>query len=188
MKYPNSFIAYLCLIVFFALASCNEGSNTKLEKLPYFDLKGFMDIQAKSLDSVSVILISRVNGKEVRNDTTLYESDWMDQFDTFIQADINRQSLFLAYDTQVKNNVLTHSLFPDEKEKLKEMKVTYIEDDVTTITLKMSEKNLFYQSSILAELYINNVTEKVDHYSIETTQKIWFLDPSNIKIRGAIQP
>jgi hypothetical protein len=188
MKHLNNFPFGFFSLLLLALVSCGEGPNKTPEKLPYFDLKGFIEIQAKNLDSSNVTLISRVQGKEVRKEAKLSTADWMEEFDTFIQADINKQSLFLAYDTQVKNNVLTHSLFPESKGKLKEMKVTYIDDKVVSITLKMSEENLFYKSTTFADLYMNNATQKVDHYSIETTQKIWFLDPSNIKIMGAIRP
>lgn len=188
MKYLNNFTSGFFLVLFLAVASCGEGVDKVPEKLPYFDLKGFIEIQVKNLDSSNVTLISRVQGKEVRKEATLSTADWIEEFDTFIQADINKQSLFLAYDTQVKNNVLTHSLFPESKGKLKEMKVTYIDDQVVSISLKMSEENLFYKSNTFADLYMNNATQKVDHYSIETTQKIWFLDANNIKIMGAIRP
>lgn len=155
--------------------------------MPYFDLKGFVKLEAEKLEGAKVILISRVQGKENRVEKNLSKSEWLEEFDTFIQSDINKASLYLSYDTKVKNNVLIHSLFEDSNEKVKEIKITYIDDKVISATLKSSEENLFYSTTTFAELYMNNATQKVDHYSIETTQKIWFLKPSNIKIMGAIK-
>lgn len=174
------------LFFFFILCSCGELAKTEQEKMPYFDLKGFVQLEAEKLDGTEVILISRVQGEENREEKILTENQWLEQFDTFIQADINKPSLYLSYDTKVKNNILIHSLFEDSNEKVKEIKITYIDDKVISATLKSSEENLFYSTTTFAELYINNATQKVDHYSIETTQKIWFLKPSNIKIIGAV--
>jgi hypothetical protein len=176
------------LLIFIILCSCGELAKTELEKMPYFDLKGFVKLEAEKLDGSEVILSSRVQGEENREEKILTKSQWLEQFDTFIQSDINKPALYLSYDTKVKNNnVLIHSLFEDANEKVKEIKITYIDDKVISITLKSSEENFFYSTATSAELYMNNVTQKVDHYSIETTQKIWFLEPSNIKIMGAIK-
>lgn len=155
--------------------------------MPYFDLKGYVKMEAEKLDGSEVILSSRVQGKENREEKILTKIQWLEQFDTFIQSDINKPALYLSYDTKVKNNVLIHSIFQDADEKVKEIKITYIDDKVISATLKSSEENLFYSTSTSAELYMNYVTQKVDHYSIETTQKIWFLKPSNIKVMGAIK-
>jgi len=176
-------------ILFIAISffGCGELSKTEEEKKPYFDLKGFVKQEAEKLDGAEVILNSRVQGKENRKETVLSASEWLEEFDTFIQSDINKPSLYLSYDTQVRYNVLIHSLFEDADEKVKEIKITYIDDKVVSATLKSSEENLFYTTSTIAELYMNNVTGKVDHYSIETTQKIWFLKASNIKISGVIK-
>jgi hypothetical protein len=171
--------------VLIILCSCGELTKTEQEKMPYFDLKGFVIKEAEKLEGSEVI--SRVQGVENREDKILTQSQWLEQFDTFIQSDINKPSFYLSYDTKVKTNVLTHSLFEDEDEKVKEIKITYIDDKVISATLKSSKDNLFYSTTTFAELYMNNVTQKVDHYSIETTQKIWFLKPSNIKIMGAIK-
>ncbi len=175
------------LLVFIILCSCGELTKTEQEKMPYFDLKGFVIMEAEKLEGSEVILISRVQGVENREEKILTQSQWLEQFDTFIQSDINKPSFYLSYDTKVKTNVLTHSLFENANEKVKEIKITYIDDKVVSATLKSSEENLFYSTTTFAELYMNNLTQKVDHYSIETTQKIWFLKPSNIKIMGAIK-
>lgn len=175
------------VFIFVIFCSCGELSKTEQEKMPYFDLKGFVKMEAEKLDGSEAILTSRVQGVENRETKTLTKKQWLEAFDTFIQADINKPALYLSYDTKVKNNILTHSLFEDADEKVKEIKLTYIDDKVVAATLKSSENNLFYSTSTLAEMYINNHTKKVDHYSIETTQKIWFLAPSNIKIMGTIR-
>jgi hypothetical protein len=187
MKLINRFRFGTIFLVLITFCSCGEISKTNPQDLPYFDLKGFVKQEAEKLDGAEVIFSSRVQGIENRNERVLSTSEWLETFDTFTQSDINRPSLYQSYDTQVKDNLLIHSLFNDSNEKVKEIKITYVDDKVTSATLKSSEKNLFYTTSTLAELYINNSTQKVDHFSIETTQKIWFLSPSNIKIRGVVK-
>ena len=187
MKSIHHLRLILPLFVLIILSSCGQVSKTEQEKMPYFDLKGFVKQEAEKLDGMEVILISRIQGIENRTEKVLTKDQWLEELDAFIQADINKPSLYLSYDTEVKNNILIHSLFEDVNEKVKEIKITYIDDKVVSATMKSSEENLFYTTSTIAELYMNNTTQKVDHYSIETTQKIWFLKASNIKIMGAIK-
>ena len=187
MNLMKRFCIIPILLVLIFSWSCGEISETDSPKLPYFDLKGFVKLEAEKLDGAEVILSSRVQGIEKKETKILSGSEWLEEFETFIQADINKSSLYQSYDTKVKNNILIHSLFEDAKGKVQEIKITYIDDKVTSITMKSSEENIFYTTKTAAELYMNNVTQKVDHYSIETTQKIWFLKASNFRIMGAIK-
>lgn len=176
-------------IFLIGIFSCTGGKNDsgQLEKLPYFDLKGYMEQAIVGLDSANVSKISRINGEETKVDTVLTQEQWKDELNVFFEADINKASLVSSYDTQVKNEYLIHELFPDAKAYVKNITVSIIDDKVHLITIKMAKENTFYTSYTNAELYISNVTQKIDHYAIETTQKIWFLKPNNIKIMGALR-
>ncbi len=186
MKFKYSLIF---LFLLFGISACNVGGNNngKLEVLPYFDLKGYMDMAIKGLEEAKVTKISRVEGVETTVDVSLTEEQWRDELAIFIEADINKTSLVSSYDTEVKNEYLIHNLFPEAKGDVKNITVSIINDEVHLITLKMAKENIFYSSVTNAELYISNVTKKLDHYSIETTQKIWFLKPNNIKIMGSLR-
>ncbi len=179
---------FLLILVTSFMSSCVEDKGREgLEKLPYFDLKGFIEIQTEQLDSMHVIKTTRIKGQEQRTEAWYSQEEWKEELDVFLNADINTAALAQSYDTQVKLNKLRHELYPDEIGKVKSIEVTYAEDRVTGIYVKMVEENIFYTSTTLANLYMNNATKKVDHYSIETTQKIWFLEPNNMKVQGVVK-
>jgi hypothetical protein len=182
---------YSILIVtfFLALTSCNigGGSRENLEVLPYFDLKGYMEGAVKGLEEAKVTKISRVNGIDTQVEVTLTEEQWREELDVFFEADINKSSLLNSYDTRVKNEYLIHELLPNAKGVVKNMTISIIDDKVHLIQVKMARENIFYSSVTNADLYISNKTQKLDHYNIETTQKIWFLKPNNIKISGSLR-
>ncbi|WP_296702846.1 hypothetical protein [Algoriphagus sp.] len=184
-------IDYKLILLFFLIgvSACNVGENNgeKLEVLPYFDLKGYMAESIKGLEDAKVTKISRVQGIDTTVVVTLNEEQWRDELDIFFEADINKSSLVTSYDTKVKNEYLIHDLLPNAKGDVKNITVSIINDEVHMVKVKIAKENTFYSSVTNAELYISNVTKKVDHYTIETTQKIWFLKPNNIKILGALR-
>lgn len=177
----------IILLASIGLFSCEAPVNTSLDKMPYFDLEGFIDEETMKLDGAKVVKISRVQGKEETTEATYSTQDWINEFEVFFNADINKPSTMLSYDTQINKNVLTHELLPNSKGKVKFIKVHYVEDQVSRVEIKTAEDNMFYSSVTLGSIYMNKATKKVDHYSIETTQKIWFLKPNNMKILGALK-
>jgi hypothetical protein len=186
MKFNYSFILIFFLLGF---SACNVGGSNgeKLEVLPYFDLKGYMNEAIKGLEQAKVTKISRIEGVDTTVVVTLTEEQWRDELDIFIEADINKTSLVSSYDTKVKNEFLIHDLLPNAKGDVKNITVSIIDDEVHLIKVKITKENIFYSSVTKAELYISNVTKKLDHYTIEATQKIWFLKPNNVKIMGALR-
>lgn len=186
MKYNYSFILLFLLL---GISACNVGgiNGEKLEVLPYFDLKGYMNQAINGLEEATVTKISRIEGADTTVVVKLTEEQWREELDIFFEADINKTSLASSYDTRVKNEYLIHDLFPDAKGDVKNITVSIINDEVHLIKVKIVKENIFYNSVTNAELYISNTTKKLDHYTIETTQKIWFLKPNNIKIMGSLR-
>ncbi|WP_026952577.1 hypothetical protein [Algoriphagus mannitolivorans] len=180
---------YLVIALFVGLGfSCAPSSEkVEMEKLPYFDLKSFMNLEISKLDSVLVTKTSRINGKESIVDTVYSQQDFKEEFEVFYQADINLPSLATSYSTDAKYDYLVHKLLPEAKGKVKEIVVRYHQSYPSSITIKMKEENLFYSTTTIGELYMSQLTNKVDHYTIETTQKVIFLDPTNIKIQGILK-
>lgn len=188
MKINAIILAGLLFGAAFACTSNPEATTeTKMEKLPFFDLKGYLDQEIPKMDGAKIAKISRVQGNQEMSDVVYSIQDWKDELDIFYQADINRPSLALSYDTKIQHNYLVHTLLPEAKGKVKEITVRYDLDKPTRITVKLVEENIFYTSIILGELYFNVSTFKIDHYSVESTQKIWFLKPNNMKIMGAVK-
>lgn len=181
----------LVLVMALALASCDKELGVKdpeMEVLPYFDLAGFVDKELNELpDSIRVSKSTRVNGEQKNIEVMLSREELKKEFEIFKEADINKPSFVSAYDTQVRTRYLVHELIEGKKGKLKNMTVTYGNDEVTAVSIEMSEKNTFYSSSTIASMYFSGATFNLDHYSIETTQKIRWMDPNNLKISGVIR-
>ncbi|MDR7128637.1 hypothetical protein J2X69_000969 [Algoriphagus sp. 4150] len=188
MKHYKSFSFGILFLTVFGLFSCVDETTNALEKQPYFDLKGFIESKIQEIDSVEVIKISQVQGEETQTQLTYAIKDWQEEFGIFTEADINKASLLESYETESSDDSLTHKLYPKSKGKVKYIKVMYSSDEISSISIKVAEKNLFYTSTTLAELYMNNESNLIDRYSIETTQKIWFLDANKMKILGELKP
>lgn len=185
MKVVQKFVLSFLVFSTFSCATGEEGK--KMEKLPYFNLSGFFDVEIAKIDSVTVIKTSRVNGQEKTVELVYSAEDWKEEFLAFYRADINSPSLSQAYSTDTKYEYLIHQLLPGEKGKVKDLKIKYAKDYPSSITFHSQEENLFYSTSTIGEFHLNLATNKLDHYSIETTQKVWFLDPTNLKVSGILK-
>lgn len=188
MKHHKSLSLGILFLAVFGLFSCVNESTKALEKEPYFDLEGFIEERINEVDSVEVIKVSEIQGEEKQTTVVYSIKDWEEEFGIFKEADINKSSLLKSYETKSSNDSLTHELYPKSEAKVKFIKVSYDKDEVSSVAVKIADDNLFYSSTTLANIYINNATNLIDHYSIETTQKIWFLDANNMKIKGTIVP
>ncbi len=180
----------MCLFLGVAMFSCQgvDSGSKEMEVLPYFDLKGFLDQELAELpDSVQMAKSSRINWEEAVTSMKMSREDIRQELEVFYEADINKPSFALSYDTRVVKKYLFHELKPGEKGRLKEMMITYIDDKVRAIKIKMKEENTFYSSTTLADIYFSGVTFNIDHYTVETTQKILFMDPNNVRYSGAIK-
>lgn len=183
------FRSYLILsVLVFAFFACVSGEESKeMEQLPYFNLSGFFDVEIAKIDGASVIKTSRINGEEKTVELVYSAADWKEEFLAFYQADINSPSLARAYSTDTKYEYLIHELLPEEKGRVKDIKIKYTRDYPSSITFRSREENLFFSTSTYGEFHLNLATNKLDHYSIETTQKVWFMKPTNIKVSGIVK-
>ncbi|WP_297336667.1 hypothetical protein [Algoriphagus sp.] len=181
----------LLSLVFVFLVSCENTPGIskpgELETLPYYDIKGLLEEEIEKLDGSLVVKTSRINGQSNQTEVKLSKEQWMDELDAFFEVDINKSSYLNSFTTEVDKDELIHRLKPEEKSPIKEIRIRILEDRPKWITFKMSKESPFYTSHTLGEIYFNNRTQTIDHYSIESTQKIWFLKANNMKIQGAVK-
>lgn len=185
MKLKNYLLSGL--LIWAAFSCIPDEGEKKLEKLPYFNLSGFMDLELAKLDSNAVLKVSKINGQESEVEKVYSLQEWKEEFDAFYSADINSPALIQSYSTETEGEYLIHKLLPEAKGKVKEIRVKYVKEYPTAISIHTADKNLFFSANTVGEFYINRATEKIDHYFIETTQKVWFLDPTHIRISGVIR-
>jgi len=175
------------LLIWAAFSCISHEEQKKPESLPYFDLKGFVNLELAKLDGAKVAKISEVNGEEKSVEKTYSLKDWKEEFEAFYTGDINTPALSASYSTETEGEYLIHRLLPEAKGKVKEIKIKYIKEYPAAVVLRTAEESLYYQTSTVAEFYMNMATEKIDHYTIESTQKVWFLDQTHVKISGAVK-
>jgi hypothetical protein len=175
------------------LISCNQGEEqpmnnpTQIDK--YFPLKDFVEKQIKMLDGAKTRKFTSIKGEE---ETLVREFDaegWRKELDIFIQADINKSALATAYETEEDKNYQIHRLKAGEKSPIQEIKVTYEEgDQVIQINFISHQENLFYSSGSVGELHVNPDSGKIMSYQVKGTQKVWFLSPNKMEVKGEIIP
>lgn len=182
-------VAVLFLLVA-VLSSCAGGagdSSGKMDVLPYYDLKGLIEQELPKLDGKTATLTSRVNGVEELTEKTFTTEQWRDELGAFFEADINKPSLIDSYTTELQKDILIHRAKPGAKTTIKEIMVRIVDDRPIWVTFKGSSESMFYTSFINGGIYMNNREDRIDHFEIESTQKIWFLKPNNMKIQGAVK-
>lgn len=180
-------INYFAALLFGTLFSCSPNvEQPVLEKLPYFDLKSFINLELSKIEGDSVLKTSQINGEEQVVDLLYTPEQWQEEFAAFYQADINVPSLATSYTTRTTPDQLIHELLPDSKGKVKELSIRYVQNYPAWVTFKIKDENLFYSTTTLGELFMNQATGKIDQYKLETTQKVLFLSPNHIKISGFI--
>ena len=157
-----------------------------MEKLPYFDLKSFINLELSKIEGDSVLKTSEINGEEQVVDLNYTSKEWKEEFAAFYEADINVPSLASSYSTRTTPDQLIHELLPESKGKVKDITIRYVQNYPVWVTFKLKDENMFYQSTTLGEIFLNQTARKIDHYKIETTQKVLFLSPTHIKISGII--
>lgn len=188
MKYR--LVAALILFVG-SLTSCENtpgiASPEKMDVLPYYDLKGFIENELPKLDGMTVSKISRVNGVQERSEGIYSLDEWKEELDAFLEADINKPSMIDAYTTEVEKDILIHRAKPGTQTQIKEIKVRIVDDKPIWVTFKGSSESMFYTSFINGGIYMNNRENRIDHYELESTQKIWFLKPNNMKVQAAVK-
>jgi hypothetical protein len=170
-----------------AVLSCAPTKEEpELEKLPYFDLKSFINLELSKIEGDSVLKTSEINGEEQLVDLQYDSAQWKEEFAAFYEADINVPSLASSYSTRTTPDQLIHELLPEAKGKVKDLTIRYVQNYPAWVTFKVKDENLFYSSTTLGELFMNQATGKIDQYKLETTQKVMFLSPTHIKISGLI--
>jgi hypothetical protein len=184
MNLKNTFASLFLFVTAFA---CAPAEKPLVDSLPYFDLRAFLNLELKELDGMKVIKTSEINGEKQVVELVYTEQDWKEELDYFYTADINLPSLATSYSTKSFADNLVHKLLPEAKGKVKELSIRYVQNYPAWISFKIKEEYLFYSTTTLGEAYVNQSTGKLDHYSLETTQKVLFLSPTHIKISGVIQ-
>ncbi len=182
------FRAIGAILLILWMPACNlQNTQAEIDTQPYFDLRGFMEQQVNFLQGAKVVKESEIQGVGKKVELTFGEKDWREELDVFFRADINTPALATAYGVKKEGDYTIYELLPHSKGKVNEMRVKYSAGNVSEIIVKFSEKNLFYTSHTVASYIMKDTPDQLDHYSIESQQKIWLMEPNRMLIKGMIQ-
>jgi len=181
---------FVFIIMAGVLFSC-ESEEEELLKNPvqideYFPLSQFIDEQIQQLDGRSVKKELLINGESHDVVQVLDERDWREEFDWFIQSDINKASLAQSYHTEEIDNMVRHTLKSGEKGTLQVMEVLYDGKQVREINIISTRENTFYRSNASSRLTTGD-DGIINTYRMESTQKVWFLNPNNLLVVSEVQ-
>jgi hypothetical protein len=172
------------------LISCDSEEETLLKNPVqinnYFPISQFIDGQIPLLDGQVVRKEVDINGERHQVEQVLNERDWREEFDWFIQSDINKASLAQSYHIEEMGNLVSYTLKPGEKGTLQKMEVLYDGDQVKEINILSSRKNTFYRSNASSRLTTGE-DGVINTYRMESTQKVWFLDPNKLLVVSEVQ-
>ena len=173
------------------LISCSEDTGqpmdnpTQIDK--YFPLKDFVENQIGLLDGSTVKKTLCIQGKIEETQTRMDAEAWRKELDIFIQSDINKASLAMAYETEEADSVTIHRLKPGEKSSIKEITVLYEDEQVRWINFKAFQDEFFYRTLSEGELVVDKLG-RLRSYQVKGTQNVWFLSPNEMVIKGVVLP
>ncbi|MEX2591629.1 MAG: hypothetical protein WD426_02560 [Anditalea sp.] len=178
------------ILIFGLILSCKQDEGqpmdnpTQIDK--YFLLKDFVEKQISLLDGAKVRKFTSIKGEEESSVLEVDAEKWRKELDIFIQADINKSALISSYETEENSNFQIHRLKPGEESPIQEMKVAYEGNQVSQISFISHQENLFYTAGSVGRLIVDTTSGKIKRYHVTGTQKVWFLSPNEMEVKGEI--
>ncbi|UJP66524.1 hypothetical protein [Mongoliitalea daihaiensis] len=182
------YLVFGCMSILFISQSCNPESRERSEvETAYFPIQEFVEVLANKLDGQTVSRQATVNGSQERSEDVFALEDWLNEFDFFIQNDINKPALAAAYENTRSLEYLIHELKEGEKNKTQKVVVRYEDGKVKELSFFEKKENFFYTSEIRGAMFFNSGTEQLSHYVIETAQDVIWSKPNRMVIQGYIR-
>jgi hypothetical protein len=174
----------ISLLTFCALLSaCNEEVKENQVK-KYFDLKGLIDKQIKTLNTQKpvvqkVVIIS--NSSENQSVKTI---DWSKELELFMQADLNKPAFIQSYQVDSSSMGVKYTLKETEKLPIKYLNISRAGEDGISVEAMINTDNYLYETERHLKLSLKN--NELTDYQIEGFQKIVFGDKKVFKIDGKV--
>lgn len=183
-------LSYICSVccVFLIFQSCDPAArDASMEVTTYFPLRTFVDGLGEELSGQTVIKEVTVNGISEQSEQKFQKEDWLNEFEFFIQNDINKPALSSAYTISKVENITKYTLKEGEKNKTKELAVVYEKDQVRELSFLEKKKNFFYTSETKGVMVIDPETGNLSGYSIESYQDVLWSKPNRMTVEGKVK-
>lgn len=105
----------------------------------------------------------------------------------FLDADLNKPAFENSYDNLSENNIIWYSLKKEENLKVKKVLIHLDNAEMPeNVEIVIQEKNILFSTE--KKLNMHFTEGKLQTYSIEGTQQLAWLSPTNYKMMGVILP
>jgi ABC-type uncharacterized transport system auxiliary subunit len=175
----------ISLLIFCALLSaCNEEVKEN-QTNKYFDLKGLIERQIKTLNKQKPVVQKTILMSENSENQVVKTIDWAKELELFIQADLNKPAFIQSYQVDSSSTSVKYTLKETENLPVKYLNITKVGADRINIEALVNNENYLYETERHLTLSLKN--NQVTHYQIGGFQKIVFGDKKNFKINGVIK-
>ena len=172
------------LFVSLLLLGCAENSNQNTTKT-YFDLAGFINQQISQLTNSQPLTQKNLLINEHTEAISTKDIDWKKELDLFVQADLNKQSYQLSYNTDSTQNTVIYQLKKGENLPVKALKIEFDEEKSPKhIEASMQVANYLYKSE--KNLSMDFEKKQLKNYQIEGWQKLFVGSKKGFKVVGKI--
>ena len=173
------------LLTFCALLSaCNpEIKEGKTKR--YFDLKGLIESQIKTLNKQKPMVQKTILMSEKSESQLVKTIDWAKELELFIQMDLNKPAFIQSYQVDSSSMSVNYKLKNTEKLPVKYLIISRIGENGISIEALVSNENYLYQTE--RHLKLSLKSNKIHDYQIEGFQKIIFGNKKTFKINGVIK-
>lgn len=177
---------FFCLGIIFLIACSkepNSANNTSTKQI-YFSLKDFFEGEIEKLQSQQIVLHKDAYLNEKVEKKALHEIDWVTEFHSFVNSDINKPAWKDSYRIDSLANKLGQTqlvytaLNPDLRTQ--EIVVSFGKDVATPVLIRVvnQSQNPIYDSVERLQYEVGK------SYSIENEQKIMWMEGDKFKIKG----
>ena len=174
----------ISLLTFCALLSaCNEEVKENQVK-KYFDLKGLIDKQIKSLNSKKPVVQKIVIIADSSENQSIKTIDWSKELELFMQADLNKPAFIQSYQVDSSSMGVKYTLKESEKLPVKYLTISRAGEDGISIEAMINTNNYLYETERHLKLSLKN--SELTDYQIDGFQKIVFGNKKIFKINGNI--
>ena len=175
----------ISLLTFCALFSaCNEEvKDNQINK--YFDLKGLIEKQIKTLNTQKPAVQKLVVISDSSENQLVKTVDWAKELELFTQADLNKPAFTKSYQVDSFSMGVKYTLKETEKLPVKYLNISRLGEDGISIEAMVNTNNYLYETERHLKLSVKN--NELTDYQIDGFQKIVFGNKKVFKINGIIK-
>jgi hypothetical protein len=166
------------------LSACSEEVRENQVK-KYFDLKGLIEKQIKTLNTQKPVVQKLVIISDSSENQSVKTIDWAKELELFMQADLNKPAFIQSYQVDSSSMGVKYTLKETEKLPIKYLNISRKGENGISIEALINYDNYLYATERHLKLSIKN-SQLID-YQIEGFQKIIFGDKKIFKINGIIK-